>query len=108
MESLYLEFVTDRDLYQSYMPFVKKGGLFVRTTEQFELGTEIELRVLLPDSLEPSQIKGKVCWLTPVGVQNGTPAGIGISFVEDLENMRSEIEKAIGRLLNSSDATLTM
>ncbi|MCO4799269.1 MAG: PilZ domain-containing protein [Colwelliaceae bacterium] len=108
MESLYLEFVTDRDLYQSYMPFVKTGGLFVRTTEHFELGVDIELQVLLPDSLETSIITGKVCWLTPVGVQNGTPAGIGITFVEDPDNMRSQIEKAIGRLLNSSDATLTM
>ncbi|MDO6446053.1 PilZ domain-containing protein [Colwellia sp. 1_MG-2023] len=108
MEHLYLEFVNDRDLYQSYMPFVKNGGLFVRTTEQFELDVDIELEVLLPDSLEPSQIIGKVCWLTPIGVQNGTPAGIGITFVEDPDNMRSQIEKAIGRLLNSSDATLTM
>lgn len=90
------------------MPFVKNGGLFVRTTEHFELDVDIELQVLLPDSLEPSQIIGKVCWLTPIGVQNGTPAGIGITFVKDPDNMRSQIEKAIGRLLNSSDATLTM
>lgn len=108
MENLYLEFVSDRELYLSYMPFVKKGGLFVRTTEHFELGTDIQLQILLPDSLEPSEIIGKVCWLTPVGVQNGTPAGIGISFIEDPDNMRNQIEKAIGRLLNSADATLTM
>jgi len=108
MENLYLEFVTDRDLYQSYMPFVNNGGLFVRTTEQFELGTDIELQVLLPDSLEPSSIKGKVCWLTPIGVQNGTPAGIGITFLEDPENIRNQIEKSIGRLLGSAESTLTM
>ncbi|OKY25452.1 PilZ domain-containing protein [Thalassotalea sp. PP2-459] len=108
MEPLYLEFVSERDLYQSYMPFVKKGGLFVRTTETFELDTDIELQVLLPDSLEPSTIVGKVCWITPVGAQNGTPAGIGISFIEDPESTRSQIEKSIGRLLSSSDPTLTM
>lgn len=108
MEQLYLEFVTDKDLYQSYMPFVKNGGVFVRTTEHFELGTDIELQILLPDSLEPSTVVGKICWVTPVGAQNGTPAGIGISFVEDTENTRSQIENSIGRLLNSSDPTLTM
>lgn len=108
MESLYLEFVSEKDLYQSYMPFVKNGGLFVRTTEPFELGTEIELEVTLPDSLEPSTIKGVVCWLTPLGAQNGTPAGIGISFVDDPENIRNQIEKSIGRFLNSSEPTLTM
>lgn len=108
MEQLYLEFVTDKDLYQSYMPFVKSGGVFVRTTEHFELGTDIELQILLPDSLEPSTVVGKICWVTPVGAQNGTPAGIGISFIKDTENTRSQIENSIGRLLNSSDPTLTM
>jgi len=108
VENLYLEFVTDRDLYQSYMPFLKNGGLFVRTTESFELGADILLQVSLPDSLEASEIKGRVCWLTPVGVQNGTPAGIGINFVEDPDQVRNQIEKAIGRLLNSSEPTLTM
>lgn len=108
MENLYLEFVSERDLYQSYMPFLKQGGLFVRTAEYFELGTEVLLQVVLPDSLETSEIKGEICWLTPVGAQNGTPAGIGISFVEDPDNIRNQIEKAIGRLLNSSEPTLSM
>ena len=108
METLHLEFVTDRDLYQAYMPFLKNGGLFIRTTDSFELGVDVLLQVTLPDSLEASEIKGKIVWLTPVGAQNGTPAGIGINFVEDPDNIRNQIEKAIGRLLNSSDPTLTM
>ncbi len=108
MESLYLEFVSDKDLYQSYMPFLKQGGLFIRTTETFDLGIEIVMEVSLPDALENSKVTGKVCWLTPVGAQNGTPAGIGISFIEDPDNVRNQIEKSIGRFLNSSDPTLTM
>lgn len=108
MEQLYLEYVSDRDLYQSYMPFLKQGGLFVRTTEVFELGTDIEMEVTLPDALESSKIIGKVCWLTPVGAQNGTPPGIGIGFVEDPDGIRNQIEKAIARLLNSAEPTLTM
>ena len=108
MEKLYLEFVTDKELYQSYMPFVKKGGLFIRTTEHFKLGVNVELQVLLPGSLEPIEVKGEVCWLTPIGCQNTTPPGIGVGFVEDSENIRNQIEKSIGRLLNSSEPTLTM
>ena len=108
MESLFLEFVSERDLYLSYMPFLKNGGLFVRTTEPFDLGTEILLEVSLPDSLESSEIKGRVCWLTPIGVQSGTPAGIGINFMEDPEQVRNQIEKSIGRMLNSPEPTLTM
>lgn len=108
MEQLYLEFASDRDLYQSYMPFLKQGGLFVRTTDSFELGTDIEMEITLPDALESSKVTGKVSWLTPVGVQNGTPPGVGIGFVEDPDNIRNQIESAIGRLLSSSEPTLTM
>ncbi|MFD2166549.1 PilZ domain-containing protein [Thalassotalea euphylliae] len=108
MDNLHIEFITERDLYQSYMPFLKQGGLFIRTPEYFELGTEISLDVLLPDSLEKSNVKGVVCWLTPVGAQNGTPPGIGVSFTEDSENVRAQIEKMIARHLNSAEPTLTM
>lgn len=108
MNSLYIEFVSERDLYQAYMPFLKNGGLFCKTNARLELGTEVELDVLLPDALEASKIKGEVCWLTPVGSQSGTPTGVGVSFDEDPEHVRDQIEKYIGRLLNSSDPTLTM
>lgn len=108
MENITLEFISDRDLYQSYMPFMKNGGLFVRTTERFELSTEVQLHVILPDSLEASTIKGKISWITPIGAQNGTPAGIGVSFIDDPDNIRNQIDKTIGRLLNSSEPTLSM
>jgi len=108
MESMLLEYPTERELYLSYMPFLKNGGVFVRTTELLPLGTEVRLDVTLPDALESSEIVGKVCWVTPAGAQNGTPAGIGVSFEQDPENIRGQIEKAIGRLLNSSDPTLSM
>jgi type IV pilus assembly protein PilZ len=108
LDSISLEFVSDKDLYQSYMPFMKNGGLFVRTKEHHELGSDVKLHVTLPDSLEPAEVLGKVCWITPLGAQNGTPAGIGINFVSDPDNIRNQIDKAIGRLLNSSEPTLSM
>jgi type IV pilus assembly protein PilZ len=103
-----IEFFSEHDLYIAYMPFLKEGGLFIRTAKSFELGSEIELNVLLPDSLEPSLIKGEVCWLTPLGAQNGTPAGIGISFTDDPDKIRHQIETMLARQLNSSEPTLTM
>jgi len=90
------------------MPFLKDGGIFIRTAEPYELGAEVEINVLLPDSLEPSLIKGEVCWVTPTGAQNGTPAGIGIGFIDDPDKIRHQIEQAIARQLSSADPTLTM
>jgi type IV pilus assembly protein PilZ len=108
MKKFSLEFLSDRELYQYYMPFVKNGGLFVRTPDHYDLGDDVELEVTLPDALEASTVIGKVCWLTPIGAQNGTPAGIGVNFEEDEELVRNQIEKLIGRLLNSSEPTLSM
>jgi type IV pilus assembly protein PilZ len=103
-----IEFWSDHDLYVAYMPFLKDGGLFFRTVKPYDLGAEVELSVLLPDSLEPALVTGEICWLTPTGTQNGTPAGVGISFTKDPENVRHQIEKAIARQLSSSEPTLTM
>lgn len=108
MSSILLEYVTERELYLSYMPFLKNGGLFIRTTDLYDLGTEVVLDVTLPDSLESSTIKGTVCWHTPPGSQNGTPVGIGVNFDDDPDKIRHQIEKIIGRLLNSHEPTLTM
>ena len=103
-----IEFPSEHELYVSYMPFLKNGGLFIRTAEPYELGAAVELNILLPDSLEPSLVKGEVCWLTPTGAQNGTPAGIGVSFIDDPDKMRHQIEQSIARQLSSSEPTLTM
>ncbi|MDO7083416.1 PilZ domain-containing protein [Pseudocolwellia sp. AS88] len=108
MKNIYVEFISERDLYQAYMPFLKNGGLFYKTNSRFELGTEVLLEVSLPDALESAEVKGEVCWLTPIGSQSGTPAGVGVSFVDDPELVKNQIEKYIARFLNSSDPTLTM
>lgn len=108
MSSLLVDFVSEKELYLAYMPFLKNGGIFIRTSETFEMGAEIVLDITLPDSLESSEVKGVVCWQTPAGSQSGSPAGVGVSFEEDPDNIRHQIEKVIGRMLNSSEPTHTM
>jgi type IV pilus assembly protein PilZ len=105
---LNVEFYSERDLYLAFMPFLKEGGLFVRTPRQYDLGDEVELNILLPDALEESIVHGEVCWLTPVGAQNGTPPGVGVTFIKDPEKIRHQIEQILSRHLNSSEPTLTM
>lgn len=108
MQNIDLEFNDDRDTFQAYMPFLKQGGLFIRTSHAYVLGDDIRLEVFLPDSLESSTVIGKICWITPQAVQNGTPCGVGVAFTEDKDNLKAQIEKTIGRFLNSSDPTFTM
>jgi type IV pilus assembly protein PilZ len=106
--NLSLSFETERELFLSYMPFLQNGGLFIRSNELYELGHEINLSVTLPDALEPIESKVSVCWQTPPGVQNGTPAGVGVAFIEDKENLKNQIESTLGHLLSSPEPTLTM
>tara|TARA_B110000881_G_scaffold217126_1_gene233967 strand:- start:1057 stop:1383 length:327 start_codon:yes stop_codon:yes gene_type:complete len=108
MKKLFAEYGSDRELYISYMPFIKEGGLFIRTTDEIEMGTEISMSVILPDALEASEVKGIVSWHTPMGVQSGTPPGVGVSFTDDPDKIRYQIETAIARHLSSSEPTLTM
>lgn len=105
---LTLEFVSERELYLSYMPFLKNGGVFIRTDKQYELGEQVMLNVTLPDSLVSSEVKASICWQTPVNAQNGTPVGIGVSFEEDTDNIHLQIEKILGTLLYNKDPTFTM
>ena len=108
MESIYLEYENEMDLYESYMPFFTKGGLFFRTDELYPMGTELTLHVILPDSLESACVKAQVSWLTPDGTQNGNDMGVGVSFVEDVDNVNQQIERSIARLLGSHTPTLSM
>ena len=108
MEELTLGFNDLKDLYRSYMPFLKNGGLFVRTPRQYKMGQSLALSVTLPDSLESVVVTGKVAWITPHGSQSSNPAGVGISFIDDKAQLGAQIEKLLSGMLNSADYTYTI
>lgn len=99
-----------RELYKSYMSFLKGGGLFVPTTQSYQLGDEVVLLVTLVESKERLSVAGKVAWVTPVGAGSRTP-GIGVHFNTtdgDGETARTTIEAMLGGMLNADRPTQTM
>lgn len=108
MQELLVDLEDLDDLYRSYMPFLKTGGLFVRTNMNYEMGQSLALRVTLPDALEDDVVTGKVVWVTPIGAQSSNPPGVGISFIDDKGHLREKIEKLLGTMLNSGNPTFTM
>lgn len=108
MENIYLEFECEMDLYQSYMPFFTQGGLFFRTDETYEMGTELHLHIMLPDSLEMSSVIAQVNWITPYDTQNGNDMGVGVCFIEDIDNVNLQIERVVAQRLESHIPTLSM
>jgi type IV pilus assembly protein PilZ len=97
-------------LYQSYMSFVKGGGLFVPTNKRYNLGDEVFLLMSLPDETERVATTGRVVWITPIAAQGNRPAGIGVQFTEsaDGDNARTKIETLLAGLQGGDKPTYTM
>lgn len=102
-------FNSELSLYLAYMPFIRGGGLFIRTNPLFSLGAPIELSISLMNEQDIYSIKGKVVWITPKGAQGGKPPGIGVQF--DDSNSRSlcnKIETYLVGMLKSMQLTDTI
>ncbi len=108
MQELLIDFQDLTELYKCYMPYLKNGGLFVRTNMHYDMGQPVTLKVTLPDALEDDVISGKVMWLTPQGSQSSNPPGVGVGFDDDANALRDKIEKLLGTMLNSGNQTYTM
>ena len=82
------------DLEKAYMPWLKRGGLFVTTTAQYHLGDAIYLLLTLPGETERFSVDGEVVWTVPPETGRHTTPGIGIHFSESeaSRNLRLRIE----------------
>ncbi len=95
-------------LYQAYMPFLKRGGLFVPTNRSYRPGQVLHVAVLLPEQPDPVLISGELVWHTPVGAQGRKTPGIGIHLSEEDTPTRKYIEEQLAGMLNSDQATHTI
>ncbi|HAT6977854.1 TPA: pilus assembly protein PilZ [Legionella pneumophila] len=102
-------FPNEASLYIAYMPFVKGGGLFIRTQHVYPLGQSLELSVKLLDENEPYLVAGKVVWITPKGAQGNKPPGVGIQFTgENSRYLCNKIETYLAGMLKSCQVTDTI
>lgn len=96
-------------IYSAYMPFVKNGGLFIRTNDRYEMGDEIVLLLKLMEATEKYTVRGKVIWMTPKGAQGGLQTGVGIQFAADTpKEVRNKIETYLAGSAQSDRRTDTM
>jgi type IV pilus assembly protein PilZ len=97
-------------LYAAYMPFIKRGGLFIPTTRSYALGDEIFMLLTLMDEPARLPIAGTVVWVTPAGAQGNRNQGIGVQFSDDESGTaaRSRIESILAGHLSSSRPTHTI
>jgi type IV pilus assembly protein PilZ len=102
--------IKDRNaLYQSYMPFVKNGGLFIPTTKRYQLGDEIFLLLQLMEEPDRIPVAGCVVWVTPVGAEGNRTVGVGVQFSEQDKGLaRRKIEEILAGALKAERPTHTM
>src|SRR3989338_2507840 len=95
-------------LHAAYMPFVKNGGLFIPTTKDYEIGSDVFMLLKLMDDGERIPVAGTVVWIPPRRAQGNRAAGIGIQFNDAEGNVRKKIETLLAGQLNSDKLTHTM
>lgn len=99
----------EKTLYEAYMPFLKGGGLFFATRDDYLVNDEVILLVKLPDAPKGMPVPGRVVWKTPLEAVGGRQAGIGVEFRgREGRSLRYRIEGVLGARLHSNKPTLTM
>lgn len=96
------------ELYRSFMPYIKNGGLFVPTQRTYHVGEEVFMLLDLMDEPDKIPVTGKVVWVTPRGAQGGKMAGIGIQLTADDATVVNKIETYLAGAMSSGRPTLTM
>jgi len=97
-------------LYAAYLPFVKRGGLFIPTNRPYQMGDQVYMLLTLMDDPNKLPISGKVVWITPGGAQGNRQQGIGVQFDENegSNTVRGKIEGILGNAMKATRHTHTM
>lgn len=101
--------ITDpRVLQRCYLPFLKRGGLFVPGARACTLRQRLFLRVTLPalpggaGQGTTHALNATVAWLTPALAQDDRGMGVGLHFdAPDDEQSEPDIRRAIEALLKA-------
>jgi len=97
-----------KSLYMAHMPFLKNGGLFIRTDQEIDYGSEVDLEVTFFDEKSPQIFEGKVVWKTFADSQ-GFPAGVGVQFKDEQALQANDlIRKYLVNFTDLESATDTM
>lgn len=93
--ALQLKLENKAQLYGMHMPFIQGGGVFVPTSQAYELGDRVSLALELVEEGQTHQVEGQVVWKTPLGAQANMTAGVGIQLT-------GEAGQALQKLINTA------
>lgn len=106
---LKVKLTTKEELYMASMPFVRDGGIFVSTRNDFDLGQPVHLELELIDEKAPLSVDGKVVWKTPAGAQGNMLPGVGVQFTsKEAHKIHKTIEHYLAGMDDTDNPTDTM
>lgn len=107
-KKLTLKLKDKTSIYNSYMPFLEYGGLFVPSENLLHLGEEVLLTVEIGRH-PPQTLPVKTAWLNQSGSAEH-PQGIGLAFMphEACRRVQALIEDELGGMLRSDYPTYTL
>ncbi len=97
-------------MYNSYMPFLEFGGLFVPTDDPFKMGDEVLLAIEFEDPTEKKFLRTKVAWINPARTSANRPKGVGLAFGSDEISLatRAQIEASLSGIIRNERPTFTL
>ncbi len=84
-----IHFKTKQDFYKAYTANLGSGGLFIRTENLLEIGSEVTLLFTLPGDSKPINAVGKTVW---VSKQPDPDKGVGVQFTVVSPEDRTRID----------------
>ncbi len=97
-------------LYAAYIPLFKEGGVFIPTTREYQLGSDVYVLLTLPEDTQRYPVAGKVAWVTPARAAGNRTQGVGVRFPNDEKSrlLKLKIEEILGAHLASDRPTQTI
>jgi type IV pilus assembly protein PilZ len=105
---LKVEYKKLNTFFADYTKNICKGGTFIRTSKPLDIGTIFLFQLSVPRLPEPISIRGEVKWIkregepSPPGVAEDHEPGMGIRFIYDTPEQRSNIEGAVEKMMIDS------
>jgi type IV pilus assembly protein PilZ len=84
--------------FADYTRDISKGGIFIKSEDPMEIGTEFSFQVTLPRRAQAIALKGRVMWVN----KEGGGRGMGIQFVWDRDEDRKSFEKLVEDLMKET------
>ncbi len=102
---LKVEYKKLNTFFADYTKNICKGGTFIRTTKPLEIGTVFVFSLAVPTLPAPIELRGEVKWIkregepSPPDVPEDHAPGMGIRFLYDSQEARSQIEEAVEKMM---------